>query len=68
MGESNFAPNVIYFALGIKLYFELEERPAGAFWVLSRKNVPQGLLGRIKLYFELEKLPAGDFWANQIVF
>ena len=44
MEKYNFGPNVIFFALGITegrpvgpsaqidLYFELEKRPAGAFW------------------------------------
>ena len=37
------------------LYFELEKRPAGAFWA-------------DKLVFESESRPAGAFWAGQIVF
>ena len=49
----------------IKLYLELEKRPAGGFWadkiVLSQKSVPQGPFGWIKLYFEPEKRPAGGW-------
>ena len=85
MDNSNFGPNVIYFALGIT-----ESRPAGAFWadkivfwarnasrrsllggsncIFGYKSVPQGPFGRMKLYFEPEKRPAGAFWADKIVF
>ena len=59
----------------IKLYFELEKRPAGGFWaetkniILSRKSVPQGPFGQTKLYLEPEKRSAGAFWADdRIVF